>query len=133
LSRQPHFNVETVGDAIVAQILAAGGVALVVIVVVLTLVSFRPQPAVPTAMRLAIRAGFVILVGAMATGGLQRSRRPGGAQLMVRERSAVVSRPVKQIELAIVMSDERDPLPLRHRMLPADPPCRTSSSSGTPG
>ena len=65
-----HFNVETIGDAIVAQVLAAGGMALVIIVVVLTLASFRPQPATPAGMRLAIRAGFVILVGAMATGGL---------------------------------------------------------------
>ncbi len=65
-----HFNVETIGDAIVAQILAAGGVTLVVVVVVLTFMSFRAQPATAAGMRIAIRIGFVILVGAMATGGL---------------------------------------------------------------
>src|SRR5262249_45988782 len=65
-----HFNVETRGDAIVAQTLAAGGVALVAIVTALTLISFRSTPLMAPGMRVAIRTGFVVLMGAMATGGL---------------------------------------------------------------
>src|SRR5688572_17009091 len=45
----------------------------------------------------------------------QGSCRPGGAEVMMRERAPVIARPVEQIELAIVMSNECDPLPLRHR------------------
>ncbi len=65
-----HFNIETRVDAAIAQLLAAGGVTLVVIIAALTLVSFRATPATPAAMRVAIRTGFVVLLGAMVTGAL---------------------------------------------------------------
>jgi hypothetical protein len=63
-----HFNLETTFDGMVARTLAAGGLVLVAIIVWLTLASFRANPAVPTSLRIAIRIGFVALVGAMVTG-----------------------------------------------------------------
>jgi hypothetical protein len=65
-----HFNVETPVDAVIAQLLAAGGVTLVAIIAALTFISFRANPAAPVAMRLAIRTGFVVLLGSMVTGAL---------------------------------------------------------------
>src|SRR5262249_43495228 len=65
-----HYNVETIADAIVAQTLAVGGVTLIVIVAALTLISFRSTPGTAPGMRVAVRTGFVVLMGAMATGGL---------------------------------------------------------------
>jgi hypothetical protein len=65
-----HFNVETPIDALVTQMLAAGGVTLVAIIVALTFISFRAAPSTPSIMRVAIRTGFVILLGAMFSGAL---------------------------------------------------------------
>jgi hypothetical protein len=65
-----HFNLETTFDGLVARALAAGGITLVVIVAVLTLVSFRTDSANPAGLRLAIRAGFVALFSAMVVGAL---------------------------------------------------------------
>jgi hypothetical protein len=65
-----HFNMETTFDAVVARALAAGGFALVVILTTLTVLAFRRNPAAPAGMRLAIRSGFVILLGSMAAGAL---------------------------------------------------------------
>ena len=65
-----HFNIETPVDALVTQMLAAGGVTLVAIIAALTFVSFRAAPAAPAGMRVAIRTGFVILLSAMASGAL---------------------------------------------------------------
>jgi len=65
-----HFNLETTFDGLVARTLAAGGFALVVIIIVLTYVSFRANPAVPISVRIAIRAGFVTLVGAVVAGAV---------------------------------------------------------------
>lgn len=64
-----HFNVETPFDATVARLLAAGGFVLVVVIVVLTLAAFRASPRVPISLRVAIRIGFVALLGAVAAGG----------------------------------------------------------------
>src|SRR5262245_12251142 len=69
-----HFNVETPFDALVTRALAGGGAALVVIIVALTLASFRRNTATPAAMRLALRTGFLILCVAMATGGVMIAR-----------------------------------------------------------
>jgi len=63
-----HFNLETPVDAVVTQLLAAGGVALVAIIAALTFISFRSNPATPAGMRVAIRTGFVALLTAMASG-----------------------------------------------------------------
>jgi hypothetical protein len=65
-----HFNMETAFDAVVARTLAAGGVALVAIVVALTVAAFRANPAVPTNLRLAIQIGFVSLCTSLAVGAL---------------------------------------------------------------
>jgi len=65
-----HFNLETTFDALVARTLAAGGIALVAIIVVLAFASFRANSAVPISLRIAIRIGFVALVGAVAVGAL---------------------------------------------------------------
>jgi hypothetical protein len=65
-----HFNVETTFDALVARSLAVGGVALVVIVVVLTRIAFRGNAAVPVSLHVAIRVGFVVLCVAMAVGAI---------------------------------------------------------------
>src|SRR5262245_36788305 len=65
-----HFNLETTFDGWVARTLAAGGFALVAIIVALTLASFRAKAAAPLSLLMAIRIGFVILVGAMVVGAL---------------------------------------------------------------
>jgi hypothetical protein len=65
-----HFNLETPFDGVVARTLAAGGMALVIIIVALTFVSFRANSAVPISLRIAIRIGFVTLVGAVVIGAL---------------------------------------------------------------
>src|SRR5262245_3188055 len=65
-----HFNVETPFDAVIAQTLALGGFTLVAIIIVLTVAVFRHGGTLPPAFRLAIRAGFVALVGAPIAGGV---------------------------------------------------------------
>lgn len=65
-----HFNVETPFDAAVAQTLAAGGFTLVAIIVVLTIAALRDRAPLRPAVRLAIRAGLVALVGAQVAGGV---------------------------------------------------------------
>ena len=65
-----HFNVVTPFDAAIAQTLALGGFTLVAIVIVLTVAVFRHARALPPALGLAIRAGFVALVGAQVAGGV---------------------------------------------------------------
>jgi hypothetical protein len=65
-----HFNVETPFDAAIAQTLALGGFTLVAIIIVLTVTVFRHGRALPPPLRLAIRAGFVALVGAQVVGGV---------------------------------------------------------------
>ena len=65
-----HFNVETPFDAAIAQTLAAGGFTLVAIIVALTVAAFRDGSALPPGLRVAIRAGFVALVGAQIVGGV---------------------------------------------------------------
>ena len=65
-----HFNIEPPLDAVIAQLLAVGGITLVAIIAALAFVSFRAIPATPAAMRVAVRTGFVVLLGAMVTGAL---------------------------------------------------------------
>ena len=69
-----HFNMETTFDALVARTLAAGGIVLVTIIVLLTLAAFRANPNIPISLRIAIQTGFVTLVGAMAVGALMIAR-----------------------------------------------------------
>jgi hypothetical protein len=65
-----HFNVETSIDSWIARTLALGGAALVAVILTLTFASFRKNPSVPISQRVAIRIGFVALVGAQITGAL---------------------------------------------------------------
>jgi hypothetical protein len=65
-----HFNMETTFDALVARMLAAGGIVLVAIIVVLTFIAFRTNATVPISLRIAIQVGFVALVGAVVVGAL---------------------------------------------------------------
>jgi hypothetical protein len=69
-----HFNVETALDAWVARMLAAGGVALVAVIVALTFASFRRRPGIPISLRVAIQIGFVALIGSVATGAFMIAR-----------------------------------------------------------
>jgi hypothetical protein len=65
-----HFNLETSFDAFVGRTLAAGGITLVAVIIVLTLAAFRSNPFVSPSFTLAIRVGFVTLVGATIVGGI---------------------------------------------------------------
>ena len=65
-----HFNIETTFDGLVARALAAGGVALIAIIVSLTFASLRAQAAIPKSLRIAIRIGFVMLCSSLAVGAL---------------------------------------------------------------
>jgi hypothetical protein len=63
-----HFNFETGFDTAVSATLAAGGFAIVVTVVGMTLAAFRAGARQTPAMRLALRFGFATLVVALAAG-----------------------------------------------------------------
>ena len=65
-----HFNMETPLDTAISRVLAAGGGVLIVVVVALTAAALRPLPGVSPSMRLALRAGFLALVAAMAVGAI---------------------------------------------------------------
>ena len=65
-----HFNMETTFDGLVTRMLAAGGIILVVIIAVMTLASFRSNPALPIGLRIAIRIGFGTLFSSMVVGAL---------------------------------------------------------------
>lgn len=69
-----HFNVETPFDAWVTRGLAGGGVALVILVAALTTAAFRTPIDPLPGMKVAIRTGFLILCGAMATGAIMIAR-----------------------------------------------------------
>jgi hypothetical protein len=63
-----HFNLSTPLDGVIARSLAAGGAVLIAVIAVLTVMAFRRQPGTAASMRLAIRAGLVILDVAMLSG-----------------------------------------------------------------
>jgi hypothetical protein len=65
-----HFNVETPVDARIAGSLAFGGIVLVMVILVLTMFSLRKNPKVPISMRVAVRIGFLALLGAQVIGAL---------------------------------------------------------------
>jgi hypothetical protein len=94
-----HFNLSTPLDGVIARTLAVGGAVLVAVIAALTVAAFRPAtgsspepPAAPgpapavlaPSMRLAVRAGLVILDLAMLTGAamivIGMSRVFGGDQ-----------------------------------------------------
>lgn len=63
-----HFNFETPFDTAVSMVLAAGGFAIVITTVAMTLTAFRASKVESAAMRLALRFGFVALLAALAVG-----------------------------------------------------------------
>jgi hypothetical protein len=65
-----HFNVATSFDALITRGLAAGGAVLVLLIVAMTVVAFRPNATVPASLRLAVQVGFMLLCAAMAVGGV---------------------------------------------------------------
>jgi hypothetical protein len=65
-----HFNMETSVDAAISRVLAAGGGVLIAVIVALTVVSWRPNPAVAPSMRLAVRAGLLALDAALLVGAV---------------------------------------------------------------
>jgi hypothetical protein len=69
-----HFNVETAFDGHVARALAAGGFALVAVIVGLTVKAFRKSPSAPVSLRVALQIGFVVLCIAMAVGATMIAR-----------------------------------------------------------
>jgi hypothetical protein len=65
-----HFNMETATDTAIARVLAAGGGVLILVIVALTVVSWRPAPEVAPSMRLALRAGLLTLNLALMIGAV---------------------------------------------------------------
>jgi hypothetical protein len=61
-----HFNTESGFDSVIAFSLAAGGVVLIGVLGTLSAAAFRTQG--PAAMRLALRAGFALLLAGLAAG-----------------------------------------------------------------
>ncbi|MCU7724755.1 hypothetical protein ODJ79_13605 [Actinoplanes sp. KI2] len=65
-----HFNMETGLDTAISRVLAAGGGVLILVIVALTVASWRPMPTVPPSMRLALRAGLLALDVALLVGAV---------------------------------------------------------------
>lgn len=66
-----HFNTQDpLSTAIGQGALATGGVAIIITLATLTVLSFSPAPQTQPSMRLAIRAGLLILMTAMASGAV---------------------------------------------------------------
>lgn len=63
-----HFNAEGPVNSAIASSLAFGGGLLIVVLATFTVASFRDADGVTPAMRLAVRAGFVALMFALASG-----------------------------------------------------------------
>jgi len=63
-----HFNFETPFDTAVSTSLAAGGFAIVLTTIAMTLTAFRARGVESAAMRLALRFGFATLLVALAVG-----------------------------------------------------------------
>ncbi|MEU5884586.1 hypothetical protein [Spirillospora sp. NPDC047279] len=69
-----HINRDTPFDSAVSTVLAAGGGVLIVVLGVMAVSAFRPNPGVAADMRLALRAGFVTLMIGLATGAAMIAR-----------------------------------------------------------
>ncbi|RKN47246.1 hypothetical protein D7294_01120 [Streptomyces hoynatensis] len=80
-----HFNTETPADALIAYSLAAGGAVLVATLGALALLAFRGRVEGPPSRRLALRAGFALLLAGLGSGvamivrGVTLSRAQGPA------------------------------------------------------
>jgi len=69
-----HFDMETPLNTVISMLLAVGGGVLIVVLVTLTVRAFGPNPGVPASTRLALRAGFVTLLVALASGAIMIAR-----------------------------------------------------------
>ncbi|MEV0323151.1 hypothetical protein ACIBKX_31025 [Streptomyces sp. NPDC050658] len=69
-----HLNMETGFDSTVSMALAVGGGILVVLLSAFAIAAFRHRPTGPTGMALALRAGFAILLVALASGAAMIAR-----------------------------------------------------------
>ncbi|MCQ4211035.1 hypothetical protein [Streptomyces longispororuber] len=69
-----HLNMESAFDTAVSMSLAVGGGVLVVLLTVFAVVSFKRRPGGPTGMPLAVRAGFAVLLVALASGAAMIAR-----------------------------------------------------------
>ncbi len=68
-----HFDMETSLNTVVAYLLAVGGGVLIMVLVTLTVRAFAERD-LPDSMRLALRAGFVTLLIALASGAIMIAR-----------------------------------------------------------
>lgn len=67
--QESHFNEETGFDTVVSVGgLAGGALVLVAFVTVATVLNLRPAPYLPASLRLALRAGWLLLLGAVGVG-----------------------------------------------------------------
>ncbi|MFJ8792414.1 hypothetical protein [Streptomyces sp. NPDC102462] len=69
-----HLDMETPFDTAVSMTLAIGGGVLVVLLTVFAVVAFRHRPAGPPGMAPAVRAGFAVLLVALASGAAMIAR-----------------------------------------------------------
>jgi hypothetical protein len=69
-----HLDMETPFDTAVSMTLAVGGAVLVALLTVFAIASFRYRPTGPAGMALAVRAGFAILLVALASGAAMIAR-----------------------------------------------------------
>ncbi len=72
--RPSHFNMETPLDTAISRGLAAGGVILIVTLVMFTIASFRAAPGTARSMTIAVRVGFVALMFALLSGAVMIAR-----------------------------------------------------------
>jgi hypothetical protein len=69
-----HFNMETPLNTVISQTLAVGGGVLIVVLVTFTVRAFGANPGAPESTVLAVRAGFVTLLVALASGAIMIAR-----------------------------------------------------------
>lgn len=69
-----HLDMETPFDTAVSMTLAIGGAVLVVLLTVFAVAAFRHRPAGPPGMAPAVRAGFAVLLLALASGAAMIAR-----------------------------------------------------------
>ncbi|MEU8959225.1 hypothetical protein AB0C93_33625 [Streptomyces sp. NPDC048518] len=69
-----HLNMETGFDSTVSMALAVGGAVLVVLLSTFAVISFGRRPEGPVGMPLAVRAGFGVLLVALASGAAMIAR-----------------------------------------------------------
>jgi hypothetical protein len=69
-----HFNTETPFDTAVAMSLAVGGGVLIVVLGAMAVTAFRGRIEGPASVRLALRAGFALLLAGLAAGAAMIAR-----------------------------------------------------------